>query len=134
MNKDNQAAILSEYFPHKHFFKMNNRGEEICLIGMDVTNRGKRVSFMKQFPCKKLPNSKLQGFAKEASQDLPHGMFSVIQKDGMVYCCYTRMLATCFGYRNKKENYTILVEDGVKRIQDLSVFMMMKFKEKEYGT
>ena len=78
MNKDNQAAILSEYFPHKHFFKMNNRGEEICLIGMDVTNRGKRVSFMKQFPCKKLPNSKLQGFAKEASQDLPHGIYAPI--------------------------------------------------------
>lgn len=122
MKNQNETAVvlLSQKFPHKHMFELVRRNEWLCLIGFEITPKNKQISFMTCIPSAGTPDKILNYAVSAVNENLQWGKYEAAREDNYLLCKYTRTLATCFGYWNKKENYTILVNDGVKKMQELT--------------
>lgn len=122
MKNQNETAVvlLSQSFPHKHMFELVRRNEWVCLIGFEITPKNKQISFMTYIPDNSTSEKMLGCAVSAVNQGLRWGRYEVEHKDNYLLCKYTRTLATCFGYWNKKENYTILVNESVKKMQELT--------------
>lgn len=122
MKIQNETAVvlLSQKFPHKHMFELVRRNEWVCLIGFEITPKNKQISFMTCIPNKGISDKALNYAISAVNQNLQWGRYEAECKDHYLLCKYTRTLATCFGYWNKKENYTILVNESVKKMQELT--------------
>lgn len=122
MKIQNETAVvlLSQKFPHKHMYELVRRNEWVCLIGFEITPKSKQISFMTCIPNKGISDKVLNCAIAAVNQNLQWGRYEAECKDDYLLCKYTRTLATCFGYWNKKENYTILVNESVKKMQELT--------------
>lgn len=130
---ENMVEILAECYPHRNVLELTRQGEWICLISIEITRKNKRVSFMTYIPEVNTTKKVVELAAGQMNEKLPCGKFYVEQKSGALLCNYTRTLASCFGYWHKKENYTILLGEGIKRLQELTDMIDKMIKEENNG-
>lgn len=116
----------------EYYFDYTRQGQLVCYVGFSISPKNKVAVFLRYLPKCPATQKMLGKMEKEINKELDHGKFSVENMGDMTVCTYTRYLSNCFGYWRKKENYTLLVNDGVKKIQMLSE-RFEKLKEENNG-
>ena len=104
-----------------NLFEYSVRDAYHGFVALTITKRKKVCSFISCVEVEqRMPYKRILEIEDSLNHGEYPGYFKVEQYGNLVFYQYVRTMSNCFGYWNKAKNYTILINDGIKVLEEIA--------------